>query len=342
MGADREKATYVAGLLLGVVIYLLIFLYIYKGNIGKFLEIISRGSPETVLLAYVARVGYLICEAMIWWSILRIFGKVNVIKVWEVMFAAIFVEFVLPIGGATEVARYLLAVKLKLADREGAVASIFAHRLINTVTILITTFISLIMVHAPIPLYLGLGIPSLILVIGNAALYLLPKYKWVEEYADKFLGRIGMSVEGMSMNYNLRMEQIRKSYGFIMLAFSFAFLERLANGLYGIEVAGITGIPLNLPKALLTFDSLYTIMWLFPAITPGGIGIFEFIQTGLLTYLGIGVNSAAAISIVSRIYYVFGEYPLFVLSAVGLGYSGRELIKQLIKSRESADKGRVA
>ncbi|MCD6324444.1 MAG: flippase-like domain-containing protein [Desulfurococcales archaeon] len=337
MSDGKEKATYIVGLLIGVVIYLLIFIYIYKGNLGQFIKIVTRGSPESVVLAYVARVGYLICEAMIWWAILRIFGKVSVIKVWEVMFAAIFVEFVLPVGGATEVARYLLAVKLKLTDREGAAASIFAHRLINTLAILLTTFISLIIIQAPFPLYLGLGIPSLILVGGNAALYLLPKYKWVEEYADKFLRRVSMSIEGMSENYRFRMNQIKRSYRLIALAFLFAFLERLASGIYGIEVAGITGIDISLPKALLAFDSLYTIMWLLPALTPGGIGIFEFIQTGLLTYLGIGMDSAATISIVSRIYYVLGEYPLFLLSALGLGYSGKELIKQLIRSRQKAE-----
>jgi uncharacterized protein (TIRG00374 family) len=333
--STRSKVTYAAGIAIGILLYLVIFIYIYKGDFRTFITVVSRGNPESILFAYIARVAYLFFEAMIWWSILRIFGKVSILKTCEVMFAAIFVEFVLPVGGATEVARYLLAVKLKLADREGTVASIFIHRLINSITILITTLISLILVSAPFPLFISLFIPALILVSGNVALYILPKYKWVERYADKFLNRVGMSIEGMSENYKLRMSQVRKAYSLLALAFAFAFLERIANGVYGIEIASIAGINLPFPSSLLSFDSLYTIMWLFPAITPGGIGIFEFIQTGLLSYLGISVDAAATISIISRLYYVIGEYPLFVISAVGLGFKSKDLLKQLARYKGS-------
>ncbi len=335
----KSKATYAAGIAIGMLLYLVIFIFVYKGDLRTFLTIISRGNPESVLFAYLARVAYLFFEAMIWWSILRIFGKVSILKTCEVMFAAIFVEFILPVGGATEVARYLLAVKLKLTDREGAVASIFVHRLINSITILLTTLVSLILVSAPYPLFLSLFIPALILVTGNVALYILPKYKWVERYADKFLNRVGMSIEGMSENYKFRVSQVKKAYPLLALAFAFAFLERMANGLYGVEIASIAGINLPFPSSLLSFDSLYTIMWLFPAITPGGIGIFEFIQTGLLSYLGISVDAAATISIISRLYYVIGEYPLFVISAVGLGFKSKDLLKQLTRYRGNARQG---
>ncbi len=337
MSERREKALYAIGLAVGVVIYALIFIYVYKGNVAYFIELIAKGNPRDIVIAYLGRVAYLVLEGLIWWSILRMFHKVNVIKVCEVMFAAIFVEFIIPIGGATEVARYLLATKLKLTDREGAAASIFAHRLINSTAILLTTFISFFMINAPLSLYVGLGIPALIIFGGNVALYLLPRYKWVEKYGDRFLKKVGLSIEGMSENYRFRISQIKRAYPLLALAFGLAVLERLANAVFGIGIAGIIGLNLSLPKSLLAFDSLYTVMWLFPAMTPGGIGVFEFFQTGLLTFLGIGVAEAATISIITRIYYIIGEYPFFAVSAFALGYSGSGLIKQLIKAREAGE-----
>ena len=334
MSERRGKILYAMGLAIGVIVYAVIFIYVYKGNFAYFIELIAKGNPKDIIIAYLGRVAYLVLEGLIWWSILRIFHKVNVLKVCEVMFAAIFVEFIIPIGGATEVARYLLAIKLKLTDREGAAASIFAHRLINSTAILLTTFTSLALINAPLSLYAGLGIPALIIFGGNAALYLLPKYKWVEKYGDRFLKKVGLSIEGLSENYKFRMSQIKNAYPLLALAFVLAILERLANAVFGMGIAGIIGLNLFMPKSILAFDSLYTVMWLFPAMTPGGIGIFEFFQTSLLTYLGIGVAKAATISIITRIYYIIGEYPFFAISAFELGYSGKGLIRQLIKARE--------
>jgi len=338
VSVEKEKILYMVGLLVGVIVYALIFVYVYKGNLAYFIKLVIRGRPEDIAVAYLGRVAYLFLEGMIWWSILRMFHRVSLTKVCEVMFAAIFVEFIIPIGGATEVARYLLAVKLKLTDKEGAAASIFAHRLINSAAILITTFTSLVLIGANLGLYIGLGIPALIIFGGNVALYLLPKYKWVERYGDRFLNKVGLSIKGMSENYRFRMSQIRSAYLLLALAFSLAIMERFANALFGIGVAGIIGLNLSIPKSILAFDSLYTVMWLFPVMTPGGIGVFEFFQTGLLTYLGIGVAEAATISIITRIYYIIGDYPFFAVSAFMLGYSGKGLINQLMRARK-AEKG---
>lgn len=325
-----KKATAVIGLFIGIAIYAVIFIYIYEGNIEKFLEIATRGKPESVVLAYIARVGVLVFHALTWWAVLRAFGKVNLLKVAEIIFAAIFVEFIVPIGGATEVARFFLAVKLGLTDREGAIASIFAHRLVASVSILVTTVVALVSVGAPLSLIISLGLPALGLVGGNAALFVLPKFRRVEIYTSKLFARFGMTVDGLSKNYEFRLNQLKKATPLLALAFLFAFLERFTNGFYGMEIAGIAGIDLSFVKSLLAFDSLYTIIWLLPALTPGGIGVFEFIQTGLLTYLGIGMDEAAAMSIISRAYYVVGEYPLFAASVIALGYNVKEFLKQAL------------
>ncbi|RLG78820.1 MAG: hypothetical protein DRO10_02020 [Thermoprotei archaeon] len=324
------KTLIVLGLLIGIVVYALFFFIVYEGDITKFFDIITRGSTSDVIGAYIFRTLVLIVHGLAWWAIIRALGKADPIKVVEITLASLFIEFVVPIGGATELAKFYLITKFKITDREGAFASIMMHRLIGSTSLLITTVISLVVVNAPFTLYLGLGLPALILVIANVTLLLLPKYHRIERLIQRILNRFGKSVSGLARNYNFKLAQFSKSLPFIGLAVGLTFLERFLNAFYGIDIGNITGMHLSLPASILAFDSLYAIIWMLPAITPGGVGIFEFIQTSLLLALGIGVDEAATMSILSRIYYVIGEYPLFIFSVLGLGYNIREFIRSSV------------
>lgn len=327
-----SKRLTVMGIVIGIIAYAVIFLYIYKGHFLKFFYIISRGDIEDAVVAYVARVAAITCHALAWWIIIRTFRKVGLLKTLEITFAAIFVEFVVPIGGATEVAKLFLILKLGSLNREEGIASILMHRLLVSLTIFVTTLISLILISAPPILFIVLGLPALGLLLINMGIYVLPRSKKVEHLADKFFSRFGISVTGFAENYRLCIAKIKKYKKLLVLATLAAFGERFSNAVFGMAVAGIAGTHLGMPQAFLTFDSLYTIIWLLPAITPGGIGIFEFIQMLLLSYIGVGVQEAATMSIVSRIYYVVGEYPLFVASVAALGYSVKSFIRQAFSS----------
>ncbi len=325
---EYSKRLTVMGIVIGVIAYAVIFLYIYKGHFLKFFYIISRGDVEDAVVAYVARVAAITCHALAWWIIIRTFRKVSPLRILKITFAAIFVEFIVPVGGATEVAKLFLVLKLGSLNREEGIASILMHRLIVSLTIFLTTLLSLILINAPPILFIVLGLPALGLLLVNVGVYILPKSKRVERLADRFFSRFGISVAGFAKNYELCMGKIKRYKKLLLLATLMAFGERLSNAVFGMAVAGIAGTHLSMPQAFLAFDSLYTIIWLLPAITPGGIGIFEFIQTLLLSYIGVGVQEAATMSIVSRIYYVVGEYPLFVASVAALGYSVKSFIRQ--------------
>ncbi len=330
LGLEYSRRMLVIGLIVGVAAYAVIFLYIYKGHFLEFFHIISRGNIYYVTMAYLARVAAIACHALAWWLVIRAFRKASPLKVLEITFAAIFVEFMVPIGGATEIAKLFLVLKLGVTNREEGVASILIHRIIISATIFVTTMASLFLICAPPTLFIFLGIPALVLVGLNSGVYILPRSKRIEKLAHRFLSRFGISVEGFAENYKACVSSIKKHWKLIALAVLMAFGERFSNAVFGIGVAGITGVHLTLPQALLTFDSLYTILWLLPAITPGGIGIYEFIQTLLLSSIGIKVQEAATMSIVSRIYYVVGEYPLFIASVAALGYSVKGFLRQAL------------
>jgi len=335
-----SKRLTVMGIIIGVIAYAVIFLYIYKGHFLEFFYIVSRGDVEDAAIAYVARVAAITCHALTWWIIIRTFKKVNPLKILEITFAAIFVEFVVPVGGATEVAKLFLVLKLGSLDREEGIASILMHRLVASLTIFVTTIVSLSLINAPPILFIVLGLPALGLLLINMGVYILPKSKRVERLADRFFSRFGISVTGFAENYKLCMAKIKRYKKFLILATLMAFGERFSNAVFGMAVAGIAGTHLGLPQAFLTFDSLYTIIWLLPAITPGGIGIFEFIQMLLLSYIGVRVQEAATMSIISRIYYVVGEYPLFIASVAALGYSVKSFIRQAFSGGSNSNQQR--
>ena len=327
-----SKRLAVIGIIIGIIAYAVIFLYIYKGHFLEFFYIVSKGDIEDAVIAYVARIAAITCHALTWWIIIRAFKKINPLKILEITFAAIFVEFIVPVGGATEVAKLFLVLKLGFLDREECTASILMHRLITSLAIFVTTIVSLSLINAPPILFIVLGLPTLGLLLVNMGVYILPKSERVERLADKLFSRFGISVTGFAENYKLCMAKVKKYKKFLVLATLMAFGERFSNAIFGIAVAGVAGTHLGLPQAFLAFDSLYALIWLLPAITPGGIGVFEFVQMLLLSYIGVRVQEAATMSIVSRIYYVVGEYPLFIASVAALGYSVKSFIRQAFSS----------
>ncbi len=327
-----SKRLAVIGIIIGIIAYAVIFLYIYKGHFLEFFYIVSKGDIEDAVIAYAARITAITCHALTWWIIIRAFKKINPLKILEITFAAIFVEFIVPVGGATEVAKLFLVLKLGFLDREEGTASILMHRLITSLAIFVTTIVSLSLINAPPILFIVLGLPTLGLLLVNMGVYILPKSERVERLADKLFSRFGISVTGFAENYKLCMAKVKKYKKFLVLATLMAFGERFSNAVFGIAVAGVAGTHLGLPQAFLAFDSLYALIWLLPAITPGGIGVFEFVQMLLLSYIGVRVQEAATMSIVSRIYYVVGEYPLFIASVAALGYSVKSFIRQAFSS----------
>jgi uncharacterized membrane protein YbhN (UPF0104 family) len=72
------------------------------------------------------------------------------------------------------------------------------------------------------------------------------------------------------------------------------------------------------------------IIWLLPIVTPGNVGIYELTQTGILSLVGVSKGMAALLSVLTRVFIMLGEYPLFLAAAVSFGLSVKNL-SQLVK-----------
>ena len=317
------------GILLGIAAYVAIFAYVYKGDFIKFLEIVAHGNPTEALMAFFLRLIAPVVHATIWFFVIYSLRRVNYVKILSITGIALFFEVIVPIGGVTEVVKVLLAIKLKVLSREEAIASLLIHRVLTSVGIIVVSVASLIAIKASLAAFAGLLIPAMVLLAMNVTLCLVPASKRIEGILTKYGSRFGYDFEGLSYAYVEKLIRIRRAVPFILIAFLFTILERLLNGFYGLYAALLIGTQITLPVSLLTFDTIYAILWLFPIVTPGQLGIYEFIQTGILAHLGVSLDEAAAMSIISRAIYVLGGYVVFAIFIALLGLSVKSLIAEL-------------
>ncbi len=317
----------VIGSIIGSACYIFLFFYVYKGNIENFIKYISLSSIHFLILAFLLRALVITVHGSAWYVLIKALRKVRISDVLKVTYTAVFTEFIIPIGGITEVVKVMLLTKLKLANTDESIAALFAHRIVLSLSLMITTFISLVMINSPLILYLLLLGPTLVLIAMNIGGFIAPSSSKVESLVNRFTAGLGYNIKGFSNKYFLCIKNLINRPQYLIASLGVEILERLTNALFGMSVGYMIGIKLNIFQALLAFDALYAIMWLFPVITPGGLGIFETIQTTLLHYLGIGLTQAATASIIARIAYICVGYPLFAISAFLLGFHIKDLVK---------------
>ncbi|OYT50591.1 MAG: hypothetical protein B6U73_03605 [Desulfurococcales archaeon ex4484_204] len=321
----------VIGGVLALLIYSAIFIVAYEGRIQEVAELLSRSRPENAVFIVAFRLSALILHVLTWWLLLYPLTGLRIVNVLRTALAAIFTELVIPIGGVTEVAKVALITKVGEVSVDAALTTLLTHRFIASVAIALTTFVALYYINAPQVLYVGLLGPALVLVASNILLCLVPASPRAERLVCRLSRRVCLRVKGFSGKYVLTLKSLGGSYKYLAVAVVLALGERLSNAYFGMHLASLMGVKLSLGSALLAFDSLYTIIWLLPAITPGGLGVFEAIQTTLLTYIGIPLNVSATLSILSRAFYVVVEYPLFMISIASLGLSLRGYLREVIR-----------
>jgi len=304
----------------------------YRGSLEVFISSFRGGNGLFIIASFAARVTVLTVHGLAWWILMRAFKKLSLGKVLKVTYTSVFTEFLIPLGGITEIVKVALVTKLKLLNTADTIASLFAHRIVLSLSILTTTLLALIIINAPLILFIVLLTPATLLTLGNIVGFVVPSSKKIESFINRIVARFGFNISGFSAKYSSSMRSLGSNSIPLTLSFIVELLERFANALFGYFIALSIGIKISLLKSLLAFDSLYVIMWLLPLVTPGGLGIYETIQTTLLSFLGIEINQAATASIISRLIYLSVGYGLFTLSLTSLGIGFKSVIKSISRS----------
>jgi len=328
-----RKYAFIA-VVVGLLSYAIIFLVIYRGSIGEFIDIVSHGDPIAALFAALFRASALIMHGITFFIILYALSReMRLMKVIQITSTSIFVEFIAPVGGITEVAKIYFLKELGIASVEEAYAAVAMHRILLTGSVTAATVVSLSILHAPMLMWLVLVIPALGLLAANTAILLAPASPKIEGLIVRVSTKFGHDLRGFSSKYREVFMRLLSSKRYLALALVMAFGERLSNAVFGVATAGILGVQIPVWEAVIIFDSLQTIIWLLPAITPGGVGIYELLQTLLATWLGISPDTSAALAIMTRALFIIGEYPIFLASTMALGLSLKKVVSLAEKEK---------
>ncbi|MFN3267671.1 MAG: lysylphosphatidylglycerol synthase transmembrane domain-containing protein, partial [Zestosphaera sp.] len=319
-------------LLLAAASYILLFAFIYTNDVSKILTLLMRSeSFGYVSLALLTRISSVTLHALTFFILLRAVDKVKMLDVVKVTYVSVFSELIVPVGGVTEVVKFALLTKNSSVSASKTFLGIASHRLVTTSTMLTFLLLSVVWLHISISRVLILILPALALILINLSLFIVPRSKKLESLVNKLYHKMGKNVSvRIHEEYINDFSSFVKRYDLVLMATLLSVLERIANVAHGYVLALLVGLKPSFWQLVIGFDSIYMIMWLLPIVTPGNIGIYELTQTGVLNLVGISRSTAALLSILTRIFIVLGEYPLFLAAAVSFGISMKN-ITQLVK-----------
>ncbi|MEM0014042.1 MAG: lysylphosphatidylglycerol synthase transmembrane domain-containing protein [Zestosphaera sp.] len=324
-------------LAVALISYTILFLVMYLSDISFVYDILlRRKSLGYALLALTSRMASVTLHALTFYVLVKMFGGIALSDVLKITYISIFTELIVPIGGITEVTKFALLNRYTSLASSRTILGIASHRVVTTLTMTFFMVVALVGLHVSLPRAMILVMPAVALLIINVALLALPRSRKLESLVNRVLRTSGKRGElRFHEEYNNEFLKLATRHDLILLATSLSILERLANVLHGYSLSLLIGVSLNVWQLVLGFDSIYMIMWLLPVVTPGNVGIYELTQTGVLTLVGTDRGVAALLSVLTRVFIVLGEYPLFLLAMLSFGISLKSVLSYVEEAKKS-------
>ena len=298
----------------GVLLYVLLVKILGVGG-AECLELLSSLNLPLLLLAIALRGCVPFLHSLELYLAMRVLGLTpRLIHIYRVVCASLGTEYVVPLGGVSEVVKTYGIVQEGFALRH-AIVSVFLQRfMVSSAVALIGS--AAITIIGSSKLLLLVILAWLVAVINlGLLLSFLGEYSWSrlvalsKRFAPKWLQRIVENEGPVSIS----------NPSLLAVLAGVAVLERFTIVVAGYLSSLSAGLKLSFPLAIVFFDTLYTIIWILPMITPGQIGILEAVQLTIMKLSGIRGLLAAIIPIVSRIVIMVAEAPQYILSlATGL------------------------
>jgi len=255
--------------------------------------------------------------------------KIGIKDVIEITLASLFVEYLIPIGGTTEITK---ATFLSLRAGVGldlVASTIILHRLSTSLAMFTVTFISVMSLLAMNALHWTLSMIALIslgMVLFNTILLLIVRYR-------KFrilLQKLSIKLKLISNISYTELPSVNLREFFLM--FLLSIVERFTVILSALSVSRALGLDISLPLIIIIFDSIKVIVWLLPVITPGCVGIVDLLQVSVLKSLGISENYMATLVLTITSTTLISNLPLMGLAALKVYGASLNKIANLIKS----------
>ncbi|MEM1623487.1 MAG: lysylphosphatidylglycerol synthase domain-containing protein [Sulfolobales archaeon] len=296
----KGVARVILTLLLGISALVVVAKYVLSIDIRSALGRVAMVPIEVLALALLARSVGPVLHSTQFYLLLRSCGYgMSFKKTVLVVYSTLALEYVVPVGGVTEVGRVALLVREGVPP-DGAVLVTFLHRLAHSLFTALELALVLLLVRRIDGLTLWLIVVTSAVNAINLAALTSARSPRVSRLLDRAVSKLGFkSPNPRSFTYP----------GLNSLAAVLAVigLEKLSMVFSGHLVLSRLASSIGLPQSFLLFDILLTTFWLLPIVTPAGVGQVESVQ--LMASTAMNVDSTAALS-------AFILYRLVTLAAV--------------------------
>jgi|GEM_PF-1295454 uncharacterized membrane protein YbhN (UPF0104 family) len=288
-----RKAVALLAAVAGVVLFVGFSRYFLGVDLGTSLEYL-RGLPAVVVvLAVVARSACPALHSTQLFLVLRLLGvRLGFKRVLLGVYSTLALEYLVPIGGATEVGRVAILVSEGVPPAR-AVESVFLHRLLHSFSAA---------VELALLLLVGIGggvmwvLTAAVIAVNvlNLAVLASSRSQKIRKLFSGVLPKLGVFPE-----YPIHVKSPKLTY--IAMAALAVGLEKAASILSGYLILRCFEPSAGLADSMLLFDLLLVIFWLLPIVTPAGVGQVEAAQLATSVVVGLEKNAVFAAAVLYRI-----------------------------------------
>ena len=287
------------------------YFYIYSnGYLDMFIKLVTTANYVLVLLAILIKLIPPTIHSYIWYLLLKPYiPRCRLLSIIRMGFTSLYAEYLVPIGGVTEVIKVGLTSMTYGGNLANAVFSVALHRVVNSLALASLAIFAI--TYVGIGNFVGLVITLLALsMVGmNLTIFLALRSRSVAKRLGKLTKRffrIEYTVEGLKL----------PNYSIVASALALSFVEHTLTACSSYLMAKALSIEIGFWEVVIVFNSLYAVVWFLPVMTPGFIGLLDWIQIEVLNFLGLTKSIATTLVIYNTVIRLIAEVPMFTVAMV--------------------------
>lgn len=312
MADPRALARAAVALALGVVVLFGISRYLLSVELSMALEQLLRVPAALVLLALVTRGFGPILHSTQFYLVLRSLGyDLGFRKTLVGVYSTLALEYVVPVGGATEVGRaaFLVLEGLPAGD---AVRATFLHRLAHSAFVAM----ELAFIMAWTQQINSVTLWLLAVIAATNALNLAAIAAASSRRSSRLLARL---TPKLGILHGPPERFVTPGPTSLVPVFLVIALEKASTVLSGHVLLSYLDQSASLAHSLLLFDVLLVTFWLLPIVTPAGVGQVETVQVLASAALGLRPDAALSAVILYRAITLASVLPQLLLALLKYG-----------------------
>jgi uncharacterized protein (TIRG00374 family) len=310
----------------------ILYIYLYVG-VGNLLAILSRTDLRFLVLSIAFLIASIVLHGFSW-NILLGGGFRNSSKVISTTAISLFTSYIVPVGAASEVIRFLIATRVLNINAFLALSTIFFHRICVTLSPLIA--VAAVILYAGdsivtieratfttlIAIYLSLIVSPNIVALGFMKTRIFEKIiRRFGKHLERFTGQ---DLDSMyEMHRRSVADLLGRWRGVAALLLSMVEWVFLVFSMYSIFIA--LGIKRDILYAVFSILLIQILWWILPISFGGSIGASDLIASIAYQFLNFPADVSTSIVLLYRISSLTSLLILLYPSARSIGIHVREV-----------------